>query len=348
MEKNHQKTAFWLALLASLSFAVACSEEAKKKKGDKAAAGESDAKTNDDGDDGQKDGNGEAEGGDEADDLNSEGEDGDAAAKLTEDCGGKGLTDKDPDDVVYEKTIESLKVTNTSQQPIVGAVTAVVQTSLDIRVTGKETEQTTKVTLVSITPPLAKLFADGQVKAQEGTTTLTNVPFKEYPNLNKDKQWDGVLCTFVPVTKIENGRGGKSTVTSFDPPLPSSVSPKAVPGRYKEEIGDKRVFKGIKATVKSSDNAELKGTKTITGDVTVEKVDPEGDFDDGEGGKKHIKADLAYKITYDFEDAKKTFAIGLPPIVTYYISHSKKDLVANTVDTTETGTSGAFVVFIHK
>lgn len=346
MEKNQQKSALWLALLAALTFGVACSqaEQAakKKKKGEKEPAEETEGS----GEGADPTGAGEGEG----DDLNDlgEGEDGDAAAKLTSDCGGTGVTDKDPEDVVYEKTIESLKVTNESEQPLVGKVTAVVQTSLEIRVTGKETKQTTDVTLVSITPALAKLFAEGQLKANEGTTTLANVPFKEYPNLSKDKQWDGVLCTFVPVSKIENGRGGKSTVATFDPPLPSSVSPKAVAERYKEEIGDKRVFKGIKVTIKSSDDPELKDVKTLTGDVTVEKVDADTEVDDGSGGKKSIKADLAYKVTNDFGDAKKTFALGLPPVVTYYISHSKKDMVANTVDTTETGTSGAFVVFIHK
>ena len=154
-----------------------------------------------------------------------------------------------------------------------------------------------------------------------------------------------MTCAFVPVTSIDNSRGGRTTKASFDPPVPSSISPRATAKRYEAEIGKTKTFSDIKIKVNSSDHPDLKGKTNITGTITFEKIDSSTSVDDGKGGKQEIKSDLAYRVTYNFGDPKTTFALGFSPVVLYYISHSKKDLVANIVDTTSAG--GGIAVFLH-
>ena len=124
-----------------------------------------------------------------------------------------------------------------------------------------------------------------------------------------------------------------------------SISPKTSAARYASEIGKSRVFDDIKATIEESNHPALRGKKSVTGSVTVKKVDADSEVNDGEGGKKEINSDMAYEITYDFGSPEITYALGLAPKVTYFVSHKKKDLVANIVDTTSV--SGAVATFIH-
>ncbi len=333
-------------------FAFACSQadqqgKSKKKSSDKAGA-------SDDDDDSGPGTNTKKKTGAKDDDPPDLGDDDDSAkadatvAALVKECGGDGVTNAPADKVIYEKNLKSLPITKT-QNVIILTISATIETDLHIKVTGKETVQESKVNIVKLTPDstLTRSTAEKQTAAASGTTTLTNVPFSDYQNLGKDKAWDGVLCTFVPVTKVLNERGGKKTIATFSPPLPSSVSPKADAKRYETEIGEKRVFSDIVAKIAESDNPDLQGKTSISGTITVEKVDAKQSVDDGAGGKKEIDSDLAYKITYDFGSPAATFALGFPPEVTYFISHSKKDLVANVVDTTATGTNGAVVIFVH-
>jgi|GEM_PF-2936338 len=268
---------------------------------------------------------------------------------LLTDCGGGDAISAAPDKVIYERELQSLPIVTERQQPLIGVVTATSDSTLAIKVTGTRTEQTSKVTVKSLTPALAatlgRATADAEAAANSGKATLANVPFKEYATLNQHKQWEGVTCAFVPVTSIDNQRGGKSTKATFATPLPSSISPKASAKRYEEEIGAKRVFSDIKIKISASDHPDLKNKSEISGNITVEKIDPATTVSDGKGGKKEIKSDLAYKITYDLGGPKATFALGFAPVVSYYISHSKKDLVANIVDTTSAG--GGIAVFLH-
>jgi hypothetical protein len=266
--------------------------------------------------------------------------------QLLAECGGGDATTAGPDDVIYEKEIDSLPLT---KQVLI--VTVTVETNLKIKVTGSKSEQDTLAKVTKVTglfADFAKAEAEKQAAASSGKLTYTNVPFKEYVDLTDKPSWDGVLCTFVPATKTENKRGGKTTIATFDPPLPASVSPKAAATRFKAEIGEKRTFTGLKAKITSSDHPDLAGKTELEGSVIVEKVTPTIEVPDGSGvaGKtKKITSDLAYKVTTDFGGAKATYALGMAPVVTYYISHSKKDLVANIADTTAAG--GGSVVFIH-
>lgn len=263
--------------------------------------------------------------------------------QLLTDCGANDIDQSDPNKVLYEKTLKSLPVTKT-----ILIITVKVESTLKISVTGKESKQESLVQVKEVTGPLSELArteAERQAKESSGLATLTNVPFDQYSSLSDHETWKGIVCTFVPISKIVNERGGKKTIVTFDPPLPSSISPKAAATRFAAEIGKKKTFDDIKATIKESDNPTLADKKSISGSVTVRKVAAETEVDDGAGGTKKIKADIAFEMTYEFGTAKETFALGIAPVVTYYINYADKDLVANIVDTT--AASGAVATFIH-
>lgn len=346
---NNSRLVFLLALglLTSLSLSCAVGDEKSSKKKSKSDDAEAEAETEVPSTKPVKEVN-EKENGTEAgeDNEEEEEEEADPEAKikaLLADCGADSVQSKDKDKVIYEKDLKGLPV---KKNLILVNVT--IESVLKIKVTGKETTQDALVTVKEISGPLqglAKKMAEQQAADNSGLATLTNVPFDEYSNLSKHSAWEGVVCTFVPITKIVNERGGHETIATFETPLPSSLSPKASAARYASEIGKSRVFDDIKATIEESDHPALKGKKSVTGTITVKKVDAETEVDDGEGGKKEIEADLAYEITYDFGSPEITYALGLAPKVTYFVSHKKKDLVANIVDTTTV--SGAVATFIH-
>ena len=335
-----------LGLLTSLSLSCSEADEKSRKKSKSDDADAELPSTKPEKDTAEKE-EAQAEG-DEAEGEDDESEsEGDPEAKikaLLADCGASSIDNKNPDKVIYEKELKGLPV---SKNLIVVNVT--IESTLKIKVTGKETTQDSLVTVKEISGPLqglAKKMAEKQAADNSGLATLTNVPFDQYSGLSKHSSWEGVVCTFVPVTKIVNERGGHETTVTFETPLPSSLSPKASASRYESEIGKSRIFDDIKATIEESDHPALKGKKSVTGTVTVKKVESEIEVDDGEGGKKEIEADLAYEITYDFGSPEITYALGLAPKVTYFVSHKKKDLVANIVDTTTV--SGAVATFIHE
>lgn len=274
---------------------------------------------------------GEPDGGEEDGAID---EPGPTLEEVLEECGAPDLVDGgDEDKVIYEKELKSLPIVKT-----VLVIKATVETMLKVKVTGKSTVQDAKVQVTKLEglfAELARPVAEKEAAALTGITTLTNLPFSSYGDLAQHKTYARVICSFVPATAIDNRRGGKKTIATFDPPLPASVSPKAAAARYLAEIGTKgRTFRDIKATVTESDDPELAGKKEVLGTVEVTPVDP----------KPH-KADAAFRMRFHFESPKITFALGLPPSVIYYISHAKKDLVANEVDTTDAG--GGVAVFLH-
>ena len=299
--------------------------------------------------DGDGDGSGggtDTAGGDDFVEQNPDEGDVTSIADLLKQCGGDGVADADPDEVVYEKTVKSLPITKN-----ILIVSIKAQSTLSIKVTGTKAIQDTTVktetdTALEFIGNLAQTFIDDLTKESSGATTFTNLPFSDYSGLGSDHEaWEGTLCTFVPATKVINNKGERDTVVEFDPPLPSSVSPRADASRYADEIGDERVFKNIKAIVKKSDHPDLDGVDEILGTVKVRKVAADATLE-AEGGKSiDVNADIAYEVTYDFGSPEQTFAIGLPPVVTYYISHDKRDLIANLVDT-KNSTTGK-VIFVH-
>lgn len=332
-----------LLLSAVFAMLTSCSASEQKGNGKKKGAGDSEA----------VEGEGTAttsETGEETDETSGDEEpdsteDPEAKIKrLLADCGANDIDSSDPNKVIYEKTLKSLPINKT-----VLIIKVKVESTLKISVTGKESKQDSTVEVKEVTGPfseLARAEADRQAKESSGLATLTNVPFDQYSSLADHEAWKGIVCTFVPITQIVNERGSKKTTVSFDPPLPSSISPKAVASRFKHEIGKKKIFDDIKATIKESDNPALADKKSISGSVTVRKVAAKTEVDDGAGGTKKIKADIAFEMTYEFGTPQETFALGMAPVVTYYISYEKKDVVANIVDTS--GASGGIATFIHE
>lgn len=339
LSKFRVSLVFATGLVVALGFGGCAQEAENRGGGKKTGAGTDDAPS--DGDDADADDGGSA--GDEDDGGSSEGGDDKTLEQVLKECGGSEAAEAGPNDVIYEKEIKSLPIVKK-----VLIITVALETDLKIKVTGAKTVQDANVQVTSLSglfSGLAKTEAEKQALANSGVTTLTNVPIADYAGLSDNKEYEGIICTIVPATKVDNRRGGKKTVALFDPPVPSSISPRAMAGRYAEELGKERVIDNIKVKITESDNEALQGKESLTGKVTIEKVKAEGQFDDGAGGTKTIKADLAYRVSYDFGSPEATYALGFPPVVTYFIDHDKKDLKANVVDTTDV--QGGIAVFIH-
>lgn len=268
-----------------------------------------------------------------------------AVDQLLEDCGAKDLTNAAPDAVVYEATLQALPV---KKNFVVVSVT--IATTVAIRVTGATSQQNVQASVAAVSgilPTLVRNAAERQTAAASGNATFTNVPFSEFTELGKKyPTWNGVLCTVLPASGLENHHGEKNTTVTFDPPLPTSISPKAIAARYATEIGAGRVFDGITASVTATNDETLEGRTTVTGSVRIERVPPTATYDNGQGGQYQVTSDLAYRVTTNFGDPDTTWALGLPPQVVYYISHAKRDLTANVVDTSNVG--GALLVFPHQ
>ena len=171
-------------------------------------------------------------------------------------------------------------------------------------------------------------MAEQQAAANSGSITFDNLPFQDLLGLNKYDQYKGITCTLMPATKVVSRLGGKNTVATFNPPLPAAISPRALLSRYQTEIGDKKVFSNLTASIVSSDDPALQGKSQVTGSVTIERVSLSG---------SDVAADIAFTVTSNFETPAITNALGMIPSVTYYINTNQKDLLANTVDLTSVG-----------
>ena len=258
----------------------------------------------------------------------------DEIAKLLDDCGATGVIDAPPEKVILEKHMIAIPFTRQ-----VFTVTATLTGTLDIATNGIGTTMTDKISVGALTG-LFHLFAGGTAAAQaaavSGTIAMTSVPFKEMADLSKYPQYQGIVCTVIPATQIVNKTGGKTTTVTFPTPVPSAISPRVIAARYATELSDKKVFDNLTATVVSSDNPVLKGKSNLTGSVTVEKVSPEF---------FKITADAAFKVTSNFESPDVTNAIGLVPVLTYYMKN--RDVVAVVVDTSSV-TGGQRVNFLDS
>jgi hypothetical protein len=282
----------------------------------------------------------------ELDDFATPGPGGDESASealkaLLDDCGAGDLVDAKPDDVIYQKNVTSLPVSKTKT-----GVTATAQTDLSIVATPSNTTQTNTVKIVKLDGPslfvkIGKGIAEAEAQKNSGKMRTTNVPFLDIPALSdKHTQWDGVVCTVVPATKIEAVRGAYATTATLDPPAPAALSPRANGKRFAEEIGDQRVFGGITATVVSSNHPDLQGKTTLTGTITITKVASDANINGNA-----IQGDIAYKVSVDFGGPEVTNALGFIPEVTYFISFTKKDLAGNIADTKLEGNPA--VTFIY-
>lgn len=316
-----------------------------KKTSKKTNAGDSPADDEAPAEDGNDD---EDEGGDDGlDDFggggDSEGTD-PAVQKLLDDCGAGDAINAQPGEIIYQKTGASLPVK--SSKTVLGiTVTGTAVTDIKITATPEVATQEATVRIVAIEPAslsgVAKSQAEQQAAQNSGTTKYLNVGFSDIPGLGDAHPiWEKVTCGIIPANGVESTRGTTMAKVKFDPPAPLALSPRAVAERYSEEIGDSRVFDGITATVVSSNRPELEGKTTVSGKITFTKVNPEVNVDG-----KTLKGDIAYKMVANFESPAVTYALGLIPEVTFFISHAKKDFAGNIADTKVEGNPVVTVIF---
>jgi hypothetical protein len=260
-----------------------------------------------------------------------------------DECGGLLYLEAKPDETLYEKRLEGLPI---QARVLLADLTA--STTIDVKATPAITTLDTAVRIEG-DGPLSKLAvraAEQLAKESSGLVTIENILQDGLAALGaKHDPWKGVLCTFVPASRLVNERGGKKTVVSFDPPLPMALSPKAVAKRYEEEIGDQRIFSDLELTIEESNHPSLLQVKSLKGKVVVTRVDPKTTVDDGRGGSVAINADIAYKLSFEFGTPELTVLLGLMPEVTYYVSYERQDVVANIVDTKSLDVAAG--VFLH-
>jgi len=142
--------------------------------------------------------------------------------------------------------------------------------------------------------------------------------------------WKGVFCTLQPAVKLERGSTEKVTV-SLSKPLP--VAPLVVGdiARMKSEIGVKRVWTGITATVSNSTDPNVPVGSVWTGGASSQPVAASAIID-GPNGKVTVQAELAVKMSYDFGSDAANDALGLPKSVTWFIDTSTKSFKLMQVD----------------
>ncbi len=252
-------------------------------------------------------------------------------------CGVTAKELEDPDAVLVDKTIRGWPKVFTGAQavPLLGNVNyrVSVTTLVTLKATMKEIDQSTDFEIVG-EPKQAEKPAWEKAAPNRGSSLMTVMDTTERQALMSKGDWEGIFCTVLPVKELSTTRGGLGKVVKFKPALPGSLSPKADPERYQAELSDTRVFSNIKAEIVGSQDPDYPEGEKFTGKVTFKKIDPTLTLNVGAGKEtKTMKADLAYKITYDFGSVKDTVGIGLMPSQTMYISHKDKDIkviVANT------------------
>ncbi len=269
----------------------------------------------------------------------TDGEGGDTLEDVLAQCGDVDFDN--PTAEVLNLSLTGLPIVKTGSQVVLGFPVnyeVKIQPALAIKATLEQSVTTTQLTVVDAKPALAKGAAEKQAAEQAGATTTNFLPVADRADLAADVEaWSGVVCTAQPGTKVTSNVGGKNVVTSFNPPLPASVSPKADPARYAAELAEARTFTNIVATVEASDNPAVPAGQTYTGTVTVTPVAPTFETTLASGQKATIGADLAYEVKVDFGSVAITNALGLKPSTKFYIdttNHVYKVVVADIGDPT--------------
>ena len=267
-----------------------------------------------------------------------------AVTQLINDCGGAKIIKAAPTDTIFS---EDMKAIGFTAPPQFG-VTAHLGASLSIAATPSQTKEQVKVDVKSL-DGLFALFGIGQAKDQaaqnSGTMTYTSVAFSALPQLgDHNPDWRGIACSVLASTDLDSHMGSNTTTVTFDPPLPTSVQPAAAQSRIETEIGDKKVFSNIKASIVKTNHPLLKDMTSVTGTVTITKVSPNVTVKEDNGTVHNISAESAYLLTYDFKSPAITNALGMIPSVTVYLKNSTHTMMANTADTSAVG--GAKVTFL--
>jgi hypothetical protein len=251
-------------------------------------------------------------------------------------CGVTAKELEDPDAVLVDKTIRSWPKVFTGAQavPLLGNINyrVSVTTLLTLKATMREIEQSTDFEIKG-EPQQAEKPAWDKAAPNRGSSLMTVMDTTERQKLMSKGDWEGVFCTVLPVKELSTTRGGLGKVVKFKPALPGSLSPKADPERYAAELGESRTFSNIKAEIIGSSDPDYPEGEKFEGKVTFKKIDPTLTLNVGGKETQTIKADMAYKISYDFGSKEDTVGIGLTLSQTMYVNHKDKDIrviVANT------------------
>lgn len=247
--------------------------------------------------------------------------------QLLKDCGAPPSTGTpNPDEVLLEKELSSVPFVVSLLGPLdfLGFTDIHLQADVSLLITREKSSQV-------LEPRALSSFVDsflGVIGNMKTTTDKLNVPFSKMPVLSQTEPWKGVLCTVIGATQITNSSGGRTTVSTYDPPIPAAVSPKAIAERYDLEIGSKKVFSNIEMKVTSSNDPALNGVSKIVGKVTIERLEDRNMYYSyGEDGV--VPSDLAFRMISEFGTSDQMKALGIVPLAKFYINHSKRDLAGN-------------------
>ncbi len=248
--------------------------------------------------------------------------------QMISDCGIKNTGDLGDNDLLYNKTLVAIPNR---------VFTVTATTSVEITVTKVEYKRETNTKIDSyILPSLAQKYFGNP---SSGVVSAKTVPFSEVSQLQQIPAWSKIFCTFVGATELTNDRGGKHVVVKFDPPFPIQMSSLANAKRYAVEVGDKKVFSNIKATVVESDKPNITEGSEVIFNITVTKVPQDTLIEDETGNLIEVHADAAYRIQVrtdiidEAEDAAFVMEFGLDPDMTYYVDHAQRTMLWSVMDT---------------
>ena len=254
----------------------------------------------------------------------SQSENAESLQAIIKECGGDGLMqpNQDPNTPLLQKNIQSLPFRVLRNDVTVSASLQVYPDKMNQSVAINSNSETIVVSIAE--------------SVTNGSSEFRLVPFTDYVSLGKYETWKGILCTLVPVTGVSHrSESGKEIKVEFDPPVPMQLSPRASQKRYLEElgtlnVGDKKVFTGLKAKVLESAFAGIAKDAEFDGTVTIERIESSAEFTDSQGRQYSVNADIAFKVDINF--GRATGRMGLNKSSSYYISHDKKDVVANVIN----------------
>ncbi len=267
----------------------------------------------------------------------------DDEAKLVEDCGG--IDEAHAADDLINENLRGVAVVAKGKKKIFGPFTQ------DYTITATPTlvlRATSEVNVASLTvaavaePTSAGTEADAAAKKVSGAATTEMLPLRgRAAALAKLKGWEGIVCTVQPARKITVQTGGSNVVVQFDPPLPHSLSPRALMGRFAVELPKDRQWTGITATILSSDNAAAPAGGVFAGVVTLKKIAATGSVVLPDGTATTVGGDAAFELVVDFGGPEITNALGLKPSTKVYLDQRLHRFGALVTDSFLPATEGA-------
>ena len=327
----------WLMLAVVMSLVVACADEtAKTSKGGGGAQANCNPATDPNCPQGTNSG---------VTDANA------VVAAMMAECGVAAGTSNDA--VVFQQNMMGVPIVENQSMPFLGMIPIVniltaggninVQVTPKLSISSKIASGTNQITFdVASNSPVGSMVADGKVKEFERTTSTVGIPSAERMALSQSSpEWNGILCVVAPTKSITMVSGeGKTVKVTFDPPLPQSISPKAMPSRYQKELPTARTFTNIKTKVESSTDSRVGSGTAFTGNVRIEPV-PAMLSVPTRG--VNVQAAVAYKITLSgFGTDDQMAAMGLVREQTFFIDtnmHLFRALVAVSSSDPKTGTA---------